>query len=95
MGKEEAKAKALKKKYPLHYAVFENDLECLQEQLQNGGMERMDERDVHGNTPAMLATILGHTQCAELLLEKGADANAQSSGMLSYFSKLLSKRYLL
>lgn len=80
MSKGEATTRAVKEKYPLHYAVFENDLHGLRALLEQRGAEQIDGRDVHGNTPAMLATIMGHTECAELLLERGADANAQSSG---------------
>jgi ankyrin repeat protein len=39
-------------------------------------------QDIHGRTPLMLAIVLRHIECAELLLEYGADANTQNKGMI-------------
>uniref|UniRef100_A0A914C4W6 Ankyrin repeat domain-containing protein 13B n=1 Tax=Acrobeloides nanus TaxID=290746 RepID=A0A914C4W6_9BILA len=42
---------------------------------------QINSLDPHGRTPCHLATILGYVECAELLLEQGADANTQDKEM--------------
>ncbi len=61
--------------YPLHCAVFNNEVESLKKLLeQEGGREKINSLDVHGRSPIMLATVLGHIECAELLLKNGSCA---------------------
>ena len=67
--------------YPLHHAVFNNDPEFLQQLLENDdNMEKINMPDPHGRSPVMLATMLKHIKCAEILLERGADANTNNNG---------------
>ncbi|KAI1721383.1 hypothetical protein Ddc_07835 [Ditylenchus destructor] len=72
--------------YPLHFAVFENNVTLLSELLaqpQNTEPEKINALDMHGNSPVMLATLLARVECAELLLKHGADANSQNKDMWS------------
>uniref|UniRef100_A0A1I8BTQ6 ANK_REP_REGION domain-containing protein n=1 Tax=Meloidogyne hapla TaxID=6305 RepID=A0A1I8BTQ6_MELHA len=66
--------------YPLHYMVFNNDIERLKSKLESSEelKENINKLDIHGRTPIMLATMLGHIECAELLLDNGAEANTQN-----------------
>ncbi|VDM36877.1 unnamed protein product [Toxocara canis] len=80
MSREEA----LRRQYPLHWAVFRKDCEELLELLEDDSSEEFINRlDVRGRTPLMLAVTLGHVNCAKALLEKGADATVQNADMWS------------
>lgn len=57
--------------YPLHLCVYENDLKRLSSLIRERDHD-INGRDIHGNTPLHLATMLGHKECANLLLAKGA-----------------------
>ncbi|VDK68052.1 unnamed protein product [Litomosoides sigmodontis] len=79
-----ADEKELRREYPLHWAVFQNDYENLMELLGKGhANENLDKLDVRGRTPLMLAITLGHYECARALLEKGANATIQNADMWS------------
>uniref|UniRef100_A0A914HBI9 ANK_REP_REGION domain-containing protein n=1 Tax=Globodera rostochiensis TaxID=31243 RepID=A0A914HBI9_GLORO len=82
---ESALGTELREKYPLHFAVFENDLQGLRAELssKNNDKSFLNLLDIYGRTPVMLSTMLGHLECAELLLENGADANTQNREMWS------------
>nr|CAD2206536.1 unnamed protein product [Meloidogyne enterolobii] len=69
--------------YPLHYLIFNNDIEALKSKLEISEdlKEYINKLDIHGRTPLMLATMLGHIECAELLLDNGAEANTQNKQM--------------
>lgn len=71
----------LRKLYPLHYAVFENNISYLKELLESSENEKINQLDIHGRSPIMLATVLNHIDCAEFLLKHGADANVQNKGI--------------
>lgn len=77
---DEIEAENLKQLYSLHVAVIQNDLERLQSLLNSPEREKINQLDIHGRSPIMLATILNHIQCADLLLRNGADANTQNKG---------------
>jgi ankyrin repeat protein len=81
---------AVKKLYPLHYFVFKCDHDGLKSELasktESDIKECINAHDIHLNTPVMLATILGHVECAEALLDSGADANVQNKGDLNYIN---------
>ena len=68
--------------YPLHYAVFNNDPALLEQLLLNDddNVEKINSLDTHGRSPIMLAAMLKHIKCAEILLERGADANTNNNG---------------
>lgn len=71
--------------FPLHFAVFENDVASLASLLEKNDIrEKINELDVHGRSPVMLATQLAHIECSELLLANGADANTQNRGRLKH-----------
>uniref|UniRef100_A0A915CT31 ANK_REP_REGION domain-containing protein n=1 Tax=Ditylenchus dipsaci TaxID=166011 RepID=A0A915CT31_9BILA len=70
--------------YPLHQAVFENNVPLLNNllnELQESLAEKINELDQQGRSPIMLATVLNHVECAEMLLKAGADANSQNKDM--------------
>ena len=72
----------LQEMYPLHYAVFNNDSALLEQLLLNddNNVEKINSLDTHGRSPIMLAAMLKHIKCAEILLERGADANTHNNG---------------
>jgi ankyrin repeat protein len=74
----------LRNLYPFHFYVFQNKFEALKEELEmkEDLEDTIDMQDIHGRTPLMLAIVLRHIECAELLLEYGADANTQNKGMI-------------
>jgi ankyrin repeat protein len=85
---EEEEDNSLKKLYPLHFAVFNNAIDALKSELESRSGDELKDlinrQDIHGRTPVMLATILGHVDCAELLLMNGADANTQNRGIRAF-----------
>lgn len=66
--------------YPLHFMVFNNDIDKLKSKLASSFQLKssINALDIHGRTPIMLATMLGHIECAEVLLDNGAAANTQN-----------------
>lgn len=80
-------------KYKLHAAVFENNLILLNNLLKTSDINSINSLDVHGRSPLMLATVLGHIKCAELLLKNGANANTQNKGfsifLFEFFFKFI------
>ncbi len=56
--------------FPLHQAVYKNDIKALEEALKNGA--DIDEADFEGYTPLHLAVKEGSPACVKALLEKGA-----------------------
>lgn len=58
-------------RWRLHRCVFDNDVKLLSTSLRAAEHD-INARDAHGNTPLHLATMLGHKECANLLLAKGA-----------------------
>lgn len=60
---------------PLHYAASDGLLEPLAV-LINGGAE-IDALNMHGRSPLCFASDKGHYECAQYLLLRGADVNAQ------------------
>ncbi|KAF7629205.1 hypothetical protein Mgra_00009268 [Meloidogyne graminicola] len=71
--------------YPLHFMVFNNDIDKLKSKLASSLelKSSINALDIHGRTPIMLATMLGHIECAEVLLDNGAAANTQNKQMWS------------
>lgn len=67
-------------KYPLHEAVFRNDLPALIEAIENKQND-INSFDIHGRSPLMLAVMLNHEECALHLLKIEADADTQNSGI--------------
>ncbi|RWS28501.1 ankyrin repeat containing protein-like protein, partial [Leptotrombidium deliense] len=62
-------------KYPLHNAVYCNDVRKLALLLKT---HDLSDKDVHGNTPLHLAVMLGHKECLQLLLAHGAPVKVKN-----------------
>ncbi|KAK9763076.1 Ankyrin repeat domain-containing protein 13C [Basidiobolus ranarum] len=60
-------------KYSLHRFVFQNDITGLENALGGSLYNEINGKDHHGNTPLQLSLLLGHTDVAHLLLDRGAD----------------------
>ncbi|XP_043910396.1 ankyrin repeat domain-containing protein 13B isoform X2 [Protopterus annectens] len=63
--------------HPLHYLVWHNKSRELEKELQKkqGDIEQLDPR---GRTALQLATVLGHLECASVLLKYGADVGKEN-----------------
>ncbi|GAV01226.1 hypothetical protein RvY_11968 [Ramazzottius varieornatus] len=63
----------VEKKYPLHLAVWKNDVAGLRKLCSSPvDKEMLEKKDPRGRTPLMLAVCLDHFECAQILLESGA-----------------------
>ena len=62
-----------------HYAAERGHSETLLALLDNAGCD-VDARGIWGMTPLMWAAQEGHTECAQLLLERGADISSLDAG---------------
>ena len=61
---------------PIHDAALTGDVELMEMLIANGA--DVDERDVHGYTPLLLAIQEGYTDMAKTLIVNGADVNARA-----------------
>ncbi|KAK9874289.1 hypothetical protein WA026_002641 [Henosepilachna vigintioctopunctata] len=61
--------------YPLHKAVFENDLKSVSRLLRTVDIAAKDR---HGNTPLHLAVMLGRVECVQLLLKHDAPVKVKN-----------------
>ncbi|XP_018336355.1 ankyrin repeat domain-containing protein 13C [Agrilus planipennis] len=62
-------------RYPLHKAVFENNLKNLSRLLRKHDVA---EKDIHGNTALHLAVMLGRKECVQLLLKHDAPVKVKN-----------------
>ncbi|KAL9920979.1 ankyrin repeat domain-containing protein 13D isoform 1-T1 [Glossina fuscipes fuscipes] len=69
----------IKNEYPLHWHVWQNNVDELREALQ---LERVDKEkiDPRGRTPLMLAVKLAHLQCVKCLLVAKCSATYEHEG---------------
>jgi ankyrin repeat protein len=62
---------------PIHEAAVAGDVELVEMLIANGA--DVDDRDVHGYTPLLLAIQAGHTHIAKVLISNGADVNTRAA----------------
>lgn len=62
-------------KYPIHKAVFDNDLPNLSKLLRK---HNVASKDKHGNTALHLAVMLGRKECVQLLLKHDAPVKVKN-----------------
>lgn len=61
---------------PLHECIFRGNFRRLAKLLKT---HSVSHKDVHGNTPLHLATMLGHKECVQLLLAHGAPVKVKNA----------------
>ncbi|GAB0090028.1 ankyrin repeat domain-containing protein 13D [Sergentomyia squamirostris] len=64
----------IKRVYPLHWHVWNNEVEQLKEALAEENGYDVEKKDPRGRTPLMLAVRLGHLECIQTLLPKANTA---------------------
>lgn len=80
--------------YPLHEAVFRNDIASLSALLRSckapDSQLQVDGKDFHGNTALHLAVMLGRDKCTQLLLAHGAQAKLKNKSGWSPLAEAIS-----
>lgn len=67
------------KQYPIHWAIWHNNLEDLNKELGRKENEK-ELKDPRGRTPLHLAVTLGHIECVRSLLGFDADVTIENKG---------------
>uniref|UniRef100_A0A6Q2YFJ7 Ankyrin repeat domain-containing protein n=1 Tax=Esox lucius TaxID=8010 RepID=A0A6Q2YFJ7_ESOLU len=62
--------------FPVHECVFKGDVRRLSSLIRT---QNISQKDVHGNTPLHLAVMMGHKECALLLLAHNAPVKVKNS----------------
>ncbi|XP_046884216.1 ankyrin repeat domain-containing protein 13C-like isoform X1 [Hypomesus transpacificus] len=62
--------------FPVHECVFKGDVRRLSSLIRT---QNISQKDVHGNTPLHLAVMLGHKECALLLLAHNAPVKVKNA----------------
>lgn len=65
------------KEFPIHWAIWHNNLEDLSKELAKKEGER-EKKDPRGRTPLHLAVTLGHVECVRVLLGFDADVTSEN-----------------
>ncbi|XP_042903264.1 ankyrin repeat domain-containing protein 13D [Parasteatoda tepidariorum] len=75
--------------FPLHFAVWKNDVSELQKSLdlKVNDIEKLDPR---GRTPLLLAVTLSHLDCVRMLLKAGAHVNVENKEGFSVLHEAIS-----
>ncbi|XP_023699951.1 ankyrin repeat domain-containing protein 13B isoform X1 [Paramormyrops kingsleyae] len=74
-----AKKTPEKSRYPLHYLVWHNKHRQLEKELSASEQVEVEAPDPRGRTPLHLAVTLGHLECAQVLLQHGANVSKENS----------------
>lgn len=61
----------------LHAAAFRGDSETIRRHVQSGA--DLNEKDIYGSTPLIIATTFGQTEAARVLIEAGADLEVSNN----------------
>uniref|UniRef100_H3CYR9 Ankyrin repeat domain 13C n=1 Tax=Tetraodon nigroviridis TaxID=99883 RepID=H3CYR9_TETNG len=62
--------------FPVHQCVFQGDVRRLSSLIRT---QNIAQKDVHGNTPLHLAVMMGHKECAHLLLAHNAPVKVKNA----------------
>uniref|UniRef100_A0A3Q2Y7R7 Ankyrin repeat domain 13C n=1 Tax=Hippocampus comes TaxID=109280 RepID=A0A3Q2Y7R7_HIPCM len=62
--------------FPVHECVFKGDVRRLSSLIRT---QNISQKDMHGNTPLHLAVMLGHKECAHLLLAHNAPVKVKNA----------------
>uniref|UniRef100_A0A6B2E6R0 Putative ankyrin repeat protein n=1 Tax=Phlebotomus kandelakii TaxID=1109342 RepID=A0A6B2E6R0_9DIPT len=69
----------IKKDYPLHWLVWNDEPEKLEEALNEENKYDVEKRDPRGRTPVMLAVRLCHLECVKILVSR-VNTNIECEG---------------
>ncbi|XKL59351.1 hypothetical protein PGB90_000367 [Kerria lacca] len=69
----------ISEEFPLHVLVWRNDTDSLTKKLSEKN-DDIEKKDPRGRTPLMLAIVLNHLNCVNILLDQGANANTETNG---------------
>ncbi|KAJ1530836.1 hypothetical protein ONE63_005682 [Megalurothrips usitatus] len=67
----------IQENYPLHWSIWNNDLQGLKDILGNADVE-VEKKDVRGRTPLMLAVTLGRVEMTQELIRRGTNVNTEN-----------------
>ncbi|XP_058890694.1 ankyrin repeat domain-containing protein 13C-A-like isoform X3 [Acipenser ruthenus] len=62
--------------FPMHECVFQGDVRRLSSLIRT---HNISQKDMHGNTPLHLAVMMGHKECAHLLLAHNAPVKVKNA----------------
>ncbi|XP_055796624.1 ankyrin repeat domain-containing protein 13C-B-like isoform X3 [Salvelinus fontinalis] len=62
--------------FPVHECVFKGDVRLLSSLIRT---QNIAQKDLHGNTPLHLAVMMGHKECAHLLLAHNAPVKVKNA----------------
>uniref|UniRef100_A0A8C7VRG8 Ankyrin repeat domain-containing protein n=1 Tax=Oncorhynchus mykiss TaxID=8022 RepID=A0A8C7VRG8_ONCMY len=62
--------------FPVHECVFKGDVRSLSSLIRT---QNIAQKDLHGNTPLHLAVMMGHKECAHLLLAHNAPVKVKNA----------------
>jgi len=74
----------------VHVVVTIDNIEALKVSLAQGDVE-IDAQNIDGSTALMIAAWKGHTVCARLLIEHGANVNLQTKSGESALSRAIAQ----
>ncbi|KAK7882521.1 hypothetical protein WMY93_028695 [Mugilogobius chulae] len=87
-----AKKTPEKCRYPVHYLVWHNKHRQLEKELASDEQTDLEAVDPRGRTPLHLAVTLGHLECANVLLQHGADVYKENRNGWTVLQEAVSTR---